>query len=60
MNYKESYVKIINPTQMKIYVKNGVKPIDIYYNKYEDKIIYVFTKRETKRLYDLWNKRLLK
>ena len=62
MKYKnnEPFVKVINPLQVKLYTKHGVKPTDIYYNKYTDKVVFVYKISETKDLYKLWNKRLLK
>ena len=48
MKYKnnEPFVKVINPLQVKLYTKHGVKPTDIYYNKYTDKVVFVLAHLE--------------
>lgn len=51
-------VKIVDPKQTMLYIKHGVKPIDIYVEN--DRIIYVFTKAETRELYTKWLNRELK
>lgn len=58
--YNEPFVRVINPLQLKLYVKHGVKPIDLFYSEELDKITYVFTVRETQELYKLWCDRELK
>ena len=47
-------VKIINPAQVLKYMKTGIKPIDVFCDYNTDKIVYVFTKQETKELYTKW------
>lgn len=56
----ESCVKVIDPLQFKLYMKHGVKPIDYYYNPSTDRVVYVFTIKETQELYKLWCNRELK
>lgn len=60
MKYNEPFVKVINPLQFKLYMKHGVKPIDMYYNPSNDRVIFIFTVRETEELYKLWCNRELK
>ena len=60
MRYNEPFVKVIDPLQFKLYMKNNVKPIDFYYNPSTDRVIFIFTVRETKELYQLWCDRKLK
>lgn len=50
-------VKILDSKQVMLYVKHGVKPIDIFVDN--DKLIYVFTKDETRELYTKWLNREL-
>ena len=47
-------INIVNTKQAGMYIKNGVKPIDLYWGK--DKLVFVFDRNETKELYDLWCK----
>lgn len=57
---KESFVKIMNPLQVKLYIKHGIKPIDMYYNPSTDRVIFIYKTSETKDLYELWKNRELK
>ena len=54
---EENIVHILNPKQAGLYVKHGVKPIDLIYT---DTLVFVFKREETKELYKLWMKRELK
>ena len=47
-------IKIVNTKQAMLYIKHGVKPVDLF----EDRgvIIYIFDKKKTKELYDSWCK----
>ena len=57
-------VRVIDPKQMKLYVKNEVYPIDMYtttdMETGEDKLVMLFSKKESQPLYILWKKRELK
>jgi hypothetical protein len=57
-NYTEKEVcRILNSKQAKLYIKNGVYPIDIYVSlddKDNDVIVYIFLKEETRHLYQAW------
>ena len=44
-------VKIINPKQAGLYIKHGIKPIDMVYT---DVLVFIFDKEETNKLYQLW------
>ena len=57
-NYTRNEVyRIINPKQIRLYIKNNVYPIDMYAS-YDDKgndvTVYVFLREETKDLYQAW------
>jgi len=57
-NYTRNEVyRIINPKQIRLYIKNNVYPIDMYAS-YDDKgndvTVYVFLREETKELYQAW------
>ena len=49
--------RIINPKQVRLYIKNNVYPIDMY-SSYDDKgndvVVYVFLREETRDLYQAW------
>jgi hypothetical protein len=51
-------VKILNPLQASLYVKHGVKPIDLFWN--DGFLIFVFRKEQTRELHKLWLERKLK
>lgn len=51
-------IKIPNYLQAKLYMKHGVFPIRCEYG-YDDKIIFVFDKEESKEVYIKWRKREL-
>ena len=57
-------IRVIDPKQMKLYVKNEVYPIDMYtttdMETGEDKLVMLFSKKESQPLYILWKKRELK
>ena len=57
-NYMRNEVyRIINPKQIRLYIKNNVYPIDMY-SSFDDKgndvTVYVFLREETKDLYQAW------
>ena len=51
-------VRVIDPKQMKLYVKNEVYPVDMYtttdIETGEDKLVMLFSKKESQPLYILW------
>ena len=53
MNSNE--VKILNHTQVRCYLKDGIEPkrIELGYN---DKLVFVYDKEETKKVFDKWVK----
>lgn len=57
-------VRVIDPKQMRLYIKNEVYPIDMYtttdIETGEDKLIMLFSKKESQPLYILWKNRELK
>lgn len=46
-------IKIVNYKQASMYIKQGIKPIDLYYT---DTLVFVFNRNETKEVYDKWCK----
>ena len=57
-------VRVIDPKQMKLYVKNEVYPVDMYtttdIETGEDKLVMLFSKKESQPLYILGKNRELK
>ena len=57
-------VRVIDPKQMKLYVKNEVYPVDMYtttdIETGEDKLVMLFSKKESQPLYILKKNRELK
>lgn len=57
-NYNEQeVVRIVNPKQRDLYIKNRCFPIDMYpsIDKFgNDVIVYIFLREDTKDLYSLW------
>ena len=47
-------VKIFIMKQVKSYIKNGIKPIDVLYDERYDTLVYVFDKNDTKEIYKKW------
>ena len=54
---RDEVYRIINPKQVRLYIKNNVYPIDMY-SSFDDKgndvVVYVFLREETKELYQAW------
>ena len=44
-------VKITNYKQASYYIREGVKPVDLFYT---DRIVFVFNAEETKPVWDKW------
>ena len=51
---KEETVSIKNTKQAGLYMKYGVFPVDIYWEEESDVLVFIFSKRETKNLYQMW------
>lgn len=62
--YAHEAVRILDPYQAALYWCNGVNLIDIYpsrdYKTNKALIVFVFKKKETKDVFDLWCKKELK
>lgn len=56
-NFNEPVVYIRNVKQVSLYVKHGVKPVDIFHDG--TYLTFVFNKDKTQKLYDLWCNREL-
>lgn len=57
-NYSEHEVcRIVNQLQAKMYIKNGVYPIDLYTSidkNGTDIIVYIFLRSDTQEVYKAW------
>lgn len=57
-------IRIVNSKQAAAYILHGAKLYDLYatkdYNTNEPILVFLFSKRETKELYNLWLKHELK
>ena len=57
-------VRIVNPKQAALYIKNCIFPLHIYCDRYvnpntsqeEPRLAFLFSRAETKWAYDLWQK----
>ena len=49
--YDVDIVRIVNLKQIGVYIKNDIKPIDIYFT---DRLVFVFNKDETGELFERW------
>ena len=62
--FDDDIVRIVNLAQATAYIKNDVMPIDIYASrdKNNDKniLVFLFSRSETKEVYDLWCRHELK
>ena len=52
---RKDEIKIVNQRQTYLYVKNGLQPIRLE-NGYDDKLVYVFSRSESEKLFELWRK----
>lgn len=46
-------VSIVNLKQVGLYIKNGVKPIDV---QFTDRLVFIFDKDQCSKLFDKWCK----
>ena len=46
-------IKIVNQKQTFLYVKNGLQPLRLE-NGYEDKLVYVFSRSKSEKLFEKW------
>lgn len=54
-------VYLSNMKQAQLYMRNGAELLDIlYYNTKNDALVFVFSKSETRELYEKWNAHELK
>lgn len=47
----DNVVNIVNMKQASVYIKNGIKPTDIYYT---DRLVFVFEKEKTESIFKRW------
>lgn len=52
--YKKPVVRVYNNQQAYFYLTNGVKPVEIYPDTTAKRIVFVFYKEETEKLYREW------
>lgn len=57
MNYE--FIRVANYKQACAYVSNGVKPIDLEYDKELGRMIFIFSAEDTKEVWNLWKKHKL-
>lgn len=48
-------VKIINQRQAYLYIKNGLQPLRLECG-YDDKLVYVFSRSKSEKLFEKWRK----
>lgn len=48
-------VKLINQKQVYLYVKNGLQPLRLE-NGYENKLVYIFSRSQSEKLFEKWRK----
>lgn len=48
-------IKIVNQRQVFLYVKHGLQPIRLE-NGYGDKLVYVFRRSQSEKLFEKWRK----
>ena len=53
----EEVVNILNTKQAGMYIKHNANLLDLYWSR--DSLVFVFSRNETRKLYDLWCKREL-
>lgn len=62
--YLKDYVRVLDQKQQKLYIKHEVYPIDMYtttdIETKEDKLVMLFSRKESQPLYILWKNRELK
>lgn len=62
--FDSDIVRIVNIMQATAYMNNDIMPIDIYVSKDKDGerniLVFLFSRSETKEVYDLWCKHELK
>jgi len=46
-------IKLVNQRQVFLYVKNGLQPLRLEAG-YEDKLVYVFSRSKSERLFEKW------
>ena len=57
-------VRVVDPKQCRLYIKHDVYPIDMYtttdIDTKEDKLVMLFSRKDSQPLYILWKNRELK
>lgn len=53
---KDDLIYIYNKRQAFYYIENGIMPIDAGINQKTIKLYFVFSKKETEEIYDIWCK----
>lgn len=57
-------VRVIDPKQCRLYIKHSVYPIDMYtttdIETGDDKLVMLFSRKDSQPLYTLWKNRELK
>lgn len=50
----EDVVYCKDPKQQKLYLKHHAKLADVFYSEMDDRVVFVFWRRDTKELYKKW------
>lgn len=62
--YLKDVARVIDPKQQKLYIKHDVYPVDMYtttdISTGEDKLVMLFSRKESQPLYILWKNHELK
>lgn len=50
----EDVVYCKDPKQQKLYLKHHAKLADVFYSEMDDRVVFVFWRKDTKELYKKW------
>jgi len=50
----EDVVYCKDPKQQKLYLKHHAKLVDVFYSEMDDRVVFVFWRKDTKELYKKW------
>lgn len=52
----EDVVYCKDPKQQKLYLKHHARLVDVFYSEMDDRVVFVFWRKDTKDLYQKWKK----
>lgn len=50
----EDVIYCKDPKQQKLYLKHHAKLADVFYSEMDDRVVFVFWRKDTKELYQKW------